>query len=114
MKLLIREPKKVVRIAISRHPQKTHYIPLDDTNLEKVYKFVVEKINELPLPNVITGRRTSIVIRESLKGINGKSISLVCYGIIPKNLGHHLEQEIGKLNLKSEPFRGTLSDPMLK
>jgi hypothetical protein len=84
MKIYKRQPEELVRLQIAKQGEETQYITLEDTTIaevERICKMLISKQNLSPFEK---GKVTSINMRYSLGGINGKSKSISFKGLSPK------------------------------
>tara|TARA_R110000868_G_scaffold131960_4_gene342358 strand:- start:2037 stop:2327 length:291 start_codon:yes stop_codon:yes gene_type:complete len=95
MKIYEQKPNYLVRIQISKNDEESQYITLCETTPEDVEKMCIAVIDSLNLSPFIEGRRTSINIRESADGKNGKSRSISFKGLNPEEA---MKQIINHIN----------------
>jgi hypothetical protein len=84
MKIYV-EPEKIdlIRVNIKKQGFKTEHLALENTGLLESYNFFQNLICEQKLPPIITGKRTIIEVRESIKGENKRAKSFAFYGLSP-------------------------------
>jgi hypothetical protein len=90
MKIYI-EPEKIdlIRVNIKKQGFETEHLALENTGLFESYNFFKNLITEQKLPPIISGKRTILEVRESIKGENKRAKSFAFYGLNPievKNL----------------------------
>lgn len=87
MKIYEKEPPYLIRLQIIKQECETEYLTLIDATLEQVEQMIKEVMNKQVVPALETGFKekvTSVNIRESKGGKNGKSLVVSFRGIDPK------------------------------
>jgi len=88
---IYKEPEKIdlIRVNIKKQGFKTEHLALENTRLLEAYNFFENLISKQKLSPIISGKRTILEVRESIKGENKKAKSFAFYGLNPievKNL----------------------------
>lgn len=86
-------PKLLIRLSIKKQGEQTRYLTLCDTSLSEVEMFVRNVMQKHVYP-FETGKVTSVVIRESINGVNGKSVSVSFKGVNPEYTLQFLRDEL--------------------
>jgi DNA replication protein DnaD len=97
MKLYIQpEPPTLMRINIKKLGAKSEHIAVLETSQQEVLDWLKVLIEKQRLSIFLKGKVTTVEVRESIKGINGKVISFSFKGMEPS----HVKELILK-NIKS-------------
>ena len=111
MRIYQATPLHLVRLQITRLNDDTHYLTLCDTTIDEVEQMVKTAVSAVPIDLFLKGLVTSINIRESTGGKNGKSRSVSFRGKSPKEtlkiITEHLKKnhEPAKAHRKKVPVR---------
>lgn len=77
------EPPLLMRINIKKQGVKTEHISIEETTQQELYDWLKKLIDAQGLSIFATGRITTVEIRESVNGVNGKSVSFSFKGLEP-------------------------------
>ena len=89
------EPPTLMRINIKKQNSKTEHIAIEDAGQQELLDWVKALIEKQGLSIFCTGKITTVEVRESVKGENGKTISFAFKGLEPS--------EVSELILKNIP-----------
>ena len=89
------EPPTLMRLNIKKQYSKTEHIAIEDIGQQELLNWTKNLIEKQGLSIFCTGKITTVEVRESVKGENGKTISFAFKGLEPS--------EVKELILKNIP-----------
>ena len=94
MKIYKHYPKKILRISTTKKGHKTLYFNIIETTQDEFIQWLKKLIDKQHLSSFQTGNVTSITVRESLGGTNGKSKSISFKGLSPDEIADLINAEL--------------------
>jgi hypothetical protein len=77
------EPPTLMRVNIKKQNSKTEHIAIEEAEQEELLNWIKNLIEKQGLSIFCTGKITTVEVRESIKGENGKTISFSFKGLEP-------------------------------
>ena len=94
MKIYNPQPENLIRLMITKSGEKTEYLTLCECDAPWVLEWLKMLFkNTSPF---VSGKRTTIQIREAIGGKNGKSMSIAFFGLSPIDVKNRIVNELPK------------------